>query len=106
MYTDLNPGKALIFRITHVDNVPWILDNGLHCRSSAILDPNFINIGNLELIDKRQHRFVEIPPGGTLSDYIPFYFTPFSPMMLNIKTGWGGITKRLNQEIVILVQRR
>jgi hypothetical protein len=90
MYTDLNAGRALIFRITHVDNVRWILGNGLHCRSSGIVDPNFVNIGNVELIDKRQHRIVDIPPGGTLSDYIPFYFTPFSPMMLNIRTGWGG----------------
>ncbi len=38
-----------------------------------------------------------------LSDYVPFYFTPFSPMMYNIKTGYNGITKRTNEEIVILV---
>jgi hypothetical protein len=24
----LTPGKALIFRITHRDNAPWILENG------------------------------------------------------------------------------
>lgn len=103
MSKDLNPGKALIFRITHRDNMRWILDNGLYCRSSGVLDPNFVNIGNLELIEKRQHRVVNVPPGGTLSDYIPFYFTPFSPMMYNIKTGWGDITKRPNSDIVILV---
>ena len=103
MSKDLNPDKALIFRVTHRDNVRWILDNGLHCRSSGVLDPDFVNIGNLEWIEKRRHRAVDIPPGGTLSEYVPFYFTPFSPMMYNIKTGWGGITKRLNQEIVILI---
>ncbi len=27
----LNPQKALIWRIVHRDNIPWILDNGLHC---------------------------------------------------------------------------
>ena len=103
MSKELNPDKALIFRITHQHNVRWILDNGLHCRSSGVLDPNFTNIGNPELIEKRQYRVVDVPPGGTLSDYIPFYFTPFSPMMLNIKTGWGGITKHSNQDIVILI---
>lgn len=103
MDRDLNPEKALIFRITHVNNVRWILSNGLHCRRSGILDPNFVSIGNKEPIEKRQHRVVGIPPGGTLSDYIPFYITPLSPMLLNIKTGWGGITKRSNTEIVILV---
>jgi hypothetical protein len=103
MSKDLNPDKALIFRITHRDNVRWIVENGLHCKRSEIVDPNFVSIGNPELICKRQYRSVDIPPGGTLSDYIPFYFTPFSPMMYNIKTGFAGITRRSNQEIVILV---
>lgn len=103
MSKDLNPEKALIFRITHRDNFPWILNNGLHCRSSESFDPSFVNIGNLELIDKRQNRVVDISPGGTLSDYVPFYFTPFSPMMFNINTGHAGIAKRPNGEIVILV---
>ena len=103
MSRDLNPDKALIFRITHRDNVPWILDNGLHSRNSGVAAPNFVAIGNLELIDKRQKRNVPIPPAGTLSNYIPFYFTPYSPMMLNIKTGHGGIRTRRNDEIVIVV---
>jgi len=103
MSKSLNPDKALIFRITHGDNVQWIIDNGLHCKSSEIVAPNFVSIGNPELIHKRQYRAVDVPPGGTLSDYIPFYFTPFSPMMYNINTGFAGITKRPNQEIVILV---
>jgi hypothetical protein len=98
----LTAEKAWIFRIVHRDNVPWILDHGLHSRNSSIADPNYINIGNLELIDRRHHSSVPCPPGGTLGDYIPFYFTPFSPMLFNIKTGWGGIRKRSNDEIVIL----
>lgn len=102
-YPNLNPDKALIWRVTHRDNLPWILANGVHCRNSDKQDPNFVNIGNLELIDKRAHRPVPIGAGGTLSDYVPFYFTPFSPMMYNIKTGYGGIARRSNEEIVILV---
>ncbi len=98
-----SPDKALIFRITHIANVPWILANGLHCRSSAAEDPKYVEIGNPDLIDKRQHRVVPVPPGGTLGDYVPFYFTPFSPMLYNIKTGWNGIVKRPMSEIVILV---
>ena len=91
MSKDLNPQKALIFRIVHRDNVPWILDHGLHCRNSGSADPNYVEIGNPDLISKRNHHSVPKPPGGTLSDYVPFYFTPFSPMLLNITTGWGGI---------------
>lgn len=103
LYAKLNPQMALIFRITHVDNVPWILENGLHCSNSIKRDPSFVNIGNDELIGKRKTQSMPLKPGGVLGDYIPFYFTPFSPMMLNIKTGHGGIRQRPNREIVILV---
>ena len=103
MSANLNPEKALIFRITHVDNLPWILDHGLHCRNSNEFDPNFVTIGNPDVISKRHTRKVELAPGGTLSDYVPFYFTPYSIMMLNIVTGHAGAPKREKQELVILV---
>ena len=93
---------AAIFRIVHRANIPWILDYGLHCRNSQVCDPNYRNIGNSDLIDRRSRVTVPIPPGGTLSDYVPFYFTPHSPMLLNIKTG-RGVPMVQNSEIVILV---
>ncbi len=103
MALNLNPKEALIFRIVHLANLAWILDHGMHCRNSPFQDPHYFNIGSAELIEKRSRRAVPIAPGGTLSDYVPFYFTPFSIMMYNIKTGYGGITKRENKELVILV---
>ena len=99
----LTPDKAFIFRITHRDNLPWIVVNGLHCANSDSRDPNFVPIGNAELIGKRNTRGIPPPLGGTLSDYVPFYFTPRSPMLLNIKTGYNGIRQRRNEEIVVLV---
>jgi len=99
----LNPTKALIFRIVHVQNLPWILEHGLHCANSDEQDPNYVSIGNASLIDKRARRTVPILPKGTLSDYVAFYFTPFSIMLYNIKTGYGGITRRENREIAIVV---
>lgn len=101
-YPNLNPEKALIWRIVHRDNLAWILDNGLQCANSGVLSPDYVNIGNADLIDKRRHRVVPIAPGGTLADYVPFYFTPFSVMMKNIHSGWG-VPQRRNEEIVILV---
>ena len=100
----LRPERALIFRITHRENLPWILGNGLHCRNSNRLDPNFVSIGNPSLITDRHHVGVPIRPGDTLSDYIPFYFTPLSVMLLNINTGYRGIQQRRNDEIAILVR--
>lgn len=101
-YTNLNPEKALIWRIVHRDNLPWILDNGLHCANSEAQATQYVNIGNVDLIDKRRTRQVPIAPEGVLADYVPFYFTPFSVMMQNIHSGWS-VQKRSNDEIVILV---
>ena len=101
-YPNLNPGKALIWRIVHRDNLPWILDNGLHCGNSGIRSANWVDIGNSELIDKRANHSVPLPPAGVLGDYVPFYFTPFSVMMKNIHSG-RGVLQRANEEIVILV---
>lgn len=61
MSVNLNPEKALIFRIVHLANVPWILEHGgLYCRSALEKDPNYVDIGNTELIDKRAHRHVPL----------------------------------------------
>ncbi|QBH01014.1 DUF4433 domain-containing protein [Xanthomonas oryzae] len=93
----------MIWRIVHRDNLPWILDNGLHCGNGSVRSHGWVNIGNPELIDERANHPVPLAPGGLLNDYVPFYFTPFSPMLRNVNTGWGGIQRRTNEEIVILV---
>jgi hypothetical protein len=102
-YSNLNPEKALIWRIVHRDNVPWILDNGIHCANSPTRAPSYTEIGNADLIDRRKQRVVPVAPNGTLADYVPFYFTPFSPMMYNIYTGRGDVPMQKNEDICILV---
>ncbi|MCO1622064.1 type II toxin-antitoxin system toxin DNA ADP-ribosyl transferase DarT [Pseudomonas putida] len=102
IYSSLNPSKALIWRIVHRDNLSWVLDHGLHAVSSGKLSSTYVGIGNPELISKRAQRRVPLEPNGTLADYVPFYFTPFSVMMKNIHSGWG-VPQRRNEEIVILV---
>lgn len=102
-YSNLNPEKALIWRILHRANLPWVLQHGVHCGNSVARAPTWVSIGNAELIDRRAVRPVPIPPGGALGDYVPFYFTPFSVMLRNIHTGWNGIKQVPNAEIVILV---
>ncbi|WP_408381606.1 DarT ssDNA thymidine ADP-ribosyltransferase family protein [Paraburkholderia megapolitana] len=79
-YERLNAENCYIWRIVHRSSVPWIPDHGLVCANAQGLDPRFVSIGNPDLIARRTQRVVPIPPGGTLSDYVPFYFTPFSPI--------------------------
>lgn len=100
---ELNSDRAFIFRITHIDNLSWILANGLHCQNAATKDPSFVQIGSVDLIARRKEYAVPVSPGGTLSDYVPFYFTPYSPMLYNIKTGRNGVQRRSMSEIVIFV---
>ncbi len=97
------PKPTIIYRITHYRNVPWILDHGIHCRTSPEQDPNFVSIGNKDLIDRRNTRAVAIAPGGFLNDYVPFYFAPHSMMLLNIHTGRVEGVKAKQEDIVFLV---
>jgi ssDNA thymidine ADP-ribosyltransferase, DarT len=53
MALTLTQEKGLIFRITHRDNVPWILDNGMHARNGDKFDPNSRNIGNVDLTNRQ-----------------------------------------------------
>jgi hypothetical protein len=102
-YTNLNPEKALIWRILHRANLPWVLQHGIHCGNSPVRFSEWVSIGNAELIGKRAVRPIPGSPGKTLGDYVPFYFTPFSVMLRNIHTGWNGIRQVPNADIVILV---
>ena len=100
---DLTAKRGLIFRICHINNLDWHIRNGLVCKNSILKNERFISIGNKDLIENRIKRRVPIHPFGTLSDYVPFYFAPSSVMMYNIKTGFNGIEKRQNSELIIFV---
>jgi hypothetical protein len=97
----LNPEKALIFRIVHRNNLEDVLTTGCQCGSDTA-GQRYVEIGNPELTQRRTQRTVPCAPGGTLSDYVPFYFAPYSPMLYKIKTG-RGVPKRPVSESVILV---
>lgn len=99
----LTTENAYIFRITHRDNLGHPLRHGIHCRNSPDVDPHFVEIGNPDIIGRRHSRSVPVTPGGTLSDYVPFYFTPCTPMLFNIVSGYQGMRQRQRAEIAIIV---
>lgn len=96
------PNIVRVYRIVHVDNVEYILRNGMFARQHDNADPNYINIGDSTLIAQRNDYAVPIEPSGNLGEYIPFYFGPLSPMLLNIKTGYRGIIKRPQADIIYI----
>lgn len=92
-----------IFRMVHYSNVEYILRNGLCCKTHENADPDYINIGDTNLIQQRNEYIVGInPPGGNLGDFVPFYFGGHTPMLLNITTGYRGVTQRPQQDIVFI----
>jgi hypothetical protein len=98
------PNLIEIYRIVHLSNVEYILKHGMFTKNHSKADLQYINIGDSNLIAQRNVYPVGIiPPGGNLGDYVPFYFGPLSPMLLNIKTGYRGITKRPQSDIVYII---
>ena len=97
------PPTIRLYRIVHFQNVEYILKNGMYTRQSPHFDPNYVNIGDNTLITERHDYLVRLQDQGSLGDYVPFYFAGHSPMLLNIITGFRGITKRLQHEIIYFV---
>ncbi|MFQ2734218.1 DarT ssDNA thymidine ADP-ribosyltransferase family protein [Aeromonas caviae] len=62
----LNPEKALIFRIVHRDNLPWILTHGLWAGNATEQSDSWVHIGLAELISKRAHHPVPLAPFGCI----------------------------------------
>ncbi len=93
-----------IFRLTHYKNLPFILQHGIQCPNSNIKDEGFIPIGFKTLVDYRSDRVVPVEPGGTLADYIPFYFWYRSPMLYVIHKGNDPeVYKTPQHEVLYLV---
>ena len=83
------PNPTPILRFTHVDNLDTIIRRGgLHAPNHVPDDGlTYRFCHNAEVQSARAEVPVHLGPGGTIHDYVPFYFGYLSPMMLNLKTG-------------------
>jgi hypothetical protein len=101
----VNTDKIWLYRIVHIDNLDFILRNGMYTRHHPNADPNYKNIGDTILISQRSDYPIKLDGYGNLGDFIPFYFGLLSPMLYNIKTGHRGIKKLPQSEIVYICCR-
>lgn len=83
------PNPTPILRFTHVDNLDTIIRRGgLHAPNHVPEDGlPYRFCHSAEVQSARAEVPVRLGPGGTIHDYVPFYFGYLSPMMLQLKTG-------------------
>ena len=71
------------FGILHKDNMPHVMKYGLVHNDSPFASDSFVPIDDMSVMDARSTK--QLPDGSFLSEYIPFYFGPRSPMLYNIQ---------------------
>lgn len=71
-------------------NLPSILQHGgLYCDNERVrTNLRCIGIAHTHIKERRAKRAVTKAIGGTLADYVPFYFAPRSPMLYSIGGGF------------------
>lgn len=78
-----------IYHFTNVSNLASILADGGLLAYNAIrqASTDYINIAHQSIQARRATTQVPCGAGGTLHDYVPFYFAPRSPMLYTIEKG-------------------
>lgn len=87
--------KVCLYRITHIENIPHILQYGITHRTSPRADATYRTIGDVSLISTRSTKRVYIDNGTLkqegesiiLGDFIPFYFGIRMPMLYVVQHG-------------------
>ncbi|MDH6100191.1 DUF4433 domain-containing protein [Anabaenopsis sp. FSS-46] len=75
-----------IYHITHINNLPSILKSGELMAHSRLRQETiqYQDIAHGHIQDRRSMTLVPCGAGGTLHNYVPFYFAPRSPMLYAI----------------------
>ena len=96
--------------MTHVDNIPHILEFGITHRNSQKANPNYKSIGDFSLIGSRNTKIVNVSNGldnnhenenVLIGDFIPFYFGLRTPMLYVIQKGGNFVPQKTAPEDII-----
>src|SRR5690554_367778 len=96
-----NLDRIYLYRITHIENIPHIIQNGFTHASSPNANHDFVPIGDRSLIATR-HSFM-LNNGRLLGAYIPFYFGPRTPMLFVVQRGYNAVAPTPPEHIVYCV---
>jgi hypothetical protein len=98
--------------MTHIENIPHILQYGITHKNSPKANSNYVSIGDVSLIDTRNTIVVSVDNGDflnfnapriTLGDFIPFYFGIRMPMLYVMQNGGNFVANATPAEDIIYV---
>lgn len=96
--------KICLYRITHIENIPHILQYGIVHNLSPNKNNDYISIGDKSLIDYRSSKIISVGDTNiTLGDFIPFYFGIRMPMLYVIQRGGNFVEKSRRADEIIYV---
>ena len=77
------PSPTPIYHVTQAANLPGVLAAGglVSCADLRRVKVSYHDVANQGIQDLRAHTPVLLGAGGTLHDYVPFFFAPKSPML-------------------------
>lgn len=87
--------------MTHIENIPHVVSNGITHAASVNAHPDFTPIGDPALIETRNGFVLE--NGRRLGEYIPFYFGTKMPMLYVIQKGFNMVRATPAEDIVYCV---
>ncbi len=93
--------KIYLYRMTHIENIPHILQHGITHSSQANANPNFVPIGDASLITTRNNFLLN--NDRRLGEYIPFYFGVRTPMLYVVQNGFNMVAPTPAENIVYCV---
>ena len=93
--------RIFLYRMTHIENIPHILQRGITHISSPNVNNNYVPIGDGSLIARRDA--FSVGNGRMLGSYIPFYFGTRMPMLYVIQNGYNGVNAISPKDIIYCV---
>lgn len=103
MVTVTRPVPTRVLHMTRIERLPSLVHHGLlsdnECRRRQIAG---VEIGYSHVKERRARRNVPCGAGGTLADYVPFYYAPRSPMLFAVTNGQVSLEAARTEEIIYL----
>jgi len=93
--------KTYLYRMTHIENVPHIIEHGITHMSSINANSCYKSIGDNSIIGTRNN--YELPNGKKLGYFIPFYFGTRMPMLYVIQNGYNNVPVTQANDIVYCI---